>query len=231
MKIGIIGSSQEEIMPFIKEISNKRISTKAKLEFFQGNYENLNVVALFSGVCKVNAAIATQILIDDFNVDYIFMVGVAGGIDRELKVGDTVISTQIAHHDVADEILTEYHPWMKSIYFEADKNLLEIAKKANLQEKFKNKVVFGKIVTGEKFITSDGREEIISKHDPYCVDMETASVAHVCYANDIPFLAIRTISDTEEECGVDNFEKNNESSSMKSINVLKKILLEMSNNN
>lgn len=229
MKIGIIGASKDEVMPFIKEISSKHTSTKAKLEFFQGSYENVNVVAVFSGVCKVNAAIATQILIDDFDVDYIFMVGVAGGIDNKLKVGDTVISTQIAHHDVADEILTEYHPWMNSIYFETDKKLLEIAKNIKWEEKLKNRVVFGKIVTGEKFITDEGRKEIVSKYNPCCVDMETASVAQVCYANEIPFLAIRTISDTEEECGIDNFEKNSESSSIKSINILKLILLELRN--
>ena len=38
--------------------------------------------------------------------------------------------------------------------------------------------------------------------------METAAIAHVCYAQGIPFLAIRSITDTEEQSGIGNFEQN-----------------------
>ena len=38
--------------------------------------------------------------------------------------------------------------------------------------------------------------------------MESASVAHVCYVNNIPFIAIRSITDTEDHSGVANFEQN-----------------------
>ncbi|MFQ7539400.1 MAG: hypothetical protein ACLRL6_19640 [Clostridium sp.] len=34
--------------------------------------------------------------------------------------------------------------------------------------------------------------------------METAAVAHVCYVNKLPFLAIRTITDTAEHKGIGN---------------------------
>lgn len=55
--------------------------------------------------------------------------------------------------------------------------------------------------------------------------METASIAHVCYANNIPFIAIRSITDTESECGLENFELNCVSASDNSINMLEKILI------
>ena len=55
--------------------------------------------------------------------------------------------------------------------------------------------------------------------------METASVAHVCYVNNIPFLAIRSITDTESKSGIDNFQVNCVSASNNSINILKKILI------
>lgn len=106
MKIGIIGPTENEIIPFIKEISNKKVETVAMLTFYSGIYENIDVVALYCGVCKVNAAIATQILIDKFNVTHIIVTGVAGGIDNILSIGDTVISTEVAYHDVDQGILT-----------------------------------------------------------------------------------------------------------------------------
>ncbi len=220
MKIGIIGPTENEIMPFIEEISNKKVENVAMLTFYSGIY----VVALYCGVCKVNAAIATQILIDKFNVTHIIVTGVAGGIDNILNIGDTVISTEIAYHDVDKGILTEYHPWMESIYFKADSKLVELCRSMIDKNTFTQKILFGRIVTGEAFISDNGRTEIISKYHPLCVDMETASIAHVCYVNNVPFIAIRSITDTEEECGIEAFENNCVSASNNSINMVKKIL-------
>jgi len=224
MKIGIIGPSEDEIIPFINQLTNRKTTATAMLTFHSGKYKDIDVIALYCGVCKVNAAIATQILIDKFEVTHIIVTGVAGAIDKVLKIGDTVISTEIAYHDVDDGILTEYHPWMKSIYFKADSELLKLCKACLKENTFTQKIHFGKIVTGEAFISDSGRTEIISKYSPLCVDMETASIAHVCYANEIPFLAVRSITDTEDEYGNETFEKNCVSASHNSINVVKKIL-------
>ncbi|WP_411167357.1 5'-methylthioadenosine/adenosylhomocysteine nucleosidase [Clostridium sp. MB05] len=224
MRIGIIGPSEEEIMPFIEQIFNGKIEAHAMLTFYSGKYENIDVVALYCGVCKVNAAIATQILIDKFQVTHVIVTGVAGAIDNKLSIGDTVISTETAYHDVDEGILTEYHPWMKSIYFQGDIKLLELCKEMVNNNMFTHNIFFGKIVTGEAFISSSGRSDIISKYNPLCVDMETASIAHVCYVNKIPFIAIRSITDTEKEYGIEAFENNCVTASNRSINVVQKIL-------
>lgn len=224
MKIGIIGPSEDEINPFIECLSNVKVETFARLRFHEGLYNNIEVVALYCGVCKVNAAIATQVLVDQFNVTHIIVIGVAGAIDRQLQIGDTVISTEVAYHDVEDGILTEYHPWMDSIYFKADAQLIKISEKAVKNHLFKQRILFGKMVTGEAFISDRGREAIITKYNPLCVDMESASIAHVCYANRIPFIAIRSITDTEDEPGQEVFEENVVSASINSIEVVKKIL-------
>ncbi len=121
-------------------------------------------------------------------------------------------------------ILTEYHPWMESIYFKADSKLVELCRSMIDKNTFTQKILFGRIVTGEAFISDNGRTEIISKYHPLCVDMETASIAHVCYVNNVPFIAIRSITDTEEECGIEAFENNCVSVSNNSINIVKKIL-------
>ncbi len=157
MKIGVIGPTENEIMPFIEEISNKKVENVAMLTFYSGIYKNSNVVALYCGVCKVNAAIATQILIDKFNVTHIIVTGVAGGIDNILNIGDTVISTEITYHDVDEGILTEYHPWMESIYFKTDSKLVELCRAVIDKNTFTQKIFFGRIVTGEAFISDNGR--------------------------------------------------------------------------
>lgn len=67
---------------------------------------------------------------------------------------------------------------------------------------------WGRIVTGETFITDEGRQKINDKFAPFTVDMETASIAHVYNVNRIPFISIRCITDTDACRGMCNFEEN-----------------------
>lgn len=214
MRIGIIGPCEEEIYPFINRLHDVTTERYAMLSFCVGKYLNTDVVAVLCGICKVNAAIAAQILVDKFSVTHIIVTGAAGAIDKNLKIFDTVISSEVAYHDVGEEELTKFHPRMEDIYFKADSSMLKGMSEAISND---NSIVIGRMVTGEAFIAENGRDEIIKKYNPLCVDMETASIAHVCYVNAIPFVAIRTISDTSEE-SISN--KNFESAARKSIDVL-----------
>lgn len=68
-------------------------------------------------------------------------------------------------------------------------------------------VHFGKMVTGEQFIEDDNRDAINDAYSPLPVDIETASIAHVCHVNKIPFIGVRAITDTAGHKGHGNFEK------------------------
>lgn len=208
MKIGILCAGDREVAPFLDELKEPVTTEKAMLKFYEGKLGGMYVVSLYSGVCKVNAAIAAQILIDAFHVDCIINAGVAGGIDPALDLFDTVIATECVYHDVAPEILTEFHPWMESVFFKSDESLLDAAKIAAERLNMQDRLHFGRMATGEAFITDEGRQEIISGFSPLTVDMETAAVAHVCYVNKVSFIAIRSITDTAEHSGTGNFEEN-----------------------
>lgn len=227
LKVGIICAGDRELEPFLPHIENCKISEKAMLKIYEGTINGINIVILFSGVCKVNAAIATQILIDKYNVNSIINAGTCGGMVDNLDVFDTIISTEVAYHDVHDDILTGFHPWIETIYFPADKKLLELSKKAVNDMLVEHKIVFGRMVTGETFITEDGRDEINRKYSPLSVDMETASIAHVCYVYQVPFIAIRTITDTPTHSGSENFDINCEKSSEIAKEVVLNLLIEI----
>ncbi len=53
---------------------------KMRLYNNRGKYANVDTIALFCGVCKVNAAIAAQVLIDRYHITQIIDVGVAVGV-------------------------------------------------------------------------------------------------------------------------------------------------------
>ena len=205
-KIGIICASTEELAPFLPHIENDRTSEKAMLCVHEGSIAGVPVAALFCGVCKVNAALAAQMLIDNYGVDLIINAGTAGGIDRSITVFDVVAGSSVAYHDVAEGVLTQFHPWKKSVWFDTAPELLEAVRKAG--EKTGKDIHIGRMVTGEAFITDEGREHIKENFAPLSVDMETTAMAHVCFANKIDFIAVRVITDTEDCKGLGSFELN-----------------------
>ena len=208
MRVGIICAGDREVAPFLPMICECKTTEKAMLKFYEGTISDVEVVVLFSGVCKVNAAIATQILIDTYHVNIIINAGTAGGMSQNLEIYDTVISTEVAYHDVAPNILTEFHPWLETVFFKADQGLLNLTKMAVDKLKQNYKVYWGRMVTGEAFIADEGRQKINEQFAPLSVDMETASIAHVCYVNNIPFVSIRCITDTATHSGTGHFEEN-----------------------
>lgn len=229
MRIGIICAGDSEVAPFLPQICKCKVTEKAMLKFYEGIISNIEVVVLFSGVCKVNAAIATQILIDTYYADAIINAGTAGGMDEKLEIFDTVISTEVTYHDVSPDILTEFHPWLETVYFKADPQLLKLSRQAVDRLNIKSKVYLGRMVTGETFITEEGRQAINEQFSPLTVDMETASIAHVCYVNNIPFISVRSVTDTAKHIGTGHFEENCERASIIASDITIALLKELRN--
>lgn len=206
MKIGLLCAMKSEfdqLTPYLRITKETDIARTTVLE---GDIDGLAVVIAATGICKVNAAITAQLLIDKFDVTHILMVGVAGGMDPRLGVHALAFSERLAQHDVNWQWL-RHRPAPAEGYFPGDPMLLSVCKKLAEEGKFLYPAFFGTMVSGEQFIAEEGRQEIIDAWHPLCVDMESAAAAHACMANDIPFLAIRAISDTAET-GAQGFEDN-----------------------
>ena len=127
---GRLCPSEDQLAPFFAALVPQGVSKRAGLTIHEGRLGAHPVAALYSGVCKVNAAIAAQTLIDACGVDALVVSGVAGGLDAAARPFDLVIARETAYHDVAEDILTEYHPWMESIWFQSDAALLARAEAA-----------------------------------------------------------------------------------------------------
>ena len=206
--IGIICPVEAELKPYLENLADAKTFLRAMTVFYEGVLFGQKAALTSCGVGKVNAAVAAQIMIDKYAPEYIIVSGTAGGIDGKLKVGDTVISTDVVYHDLAGHMLTGFDPKMTSEYMLADKRLVKLFESAVTSSDLKQKVVFGRIATGDAFIEKAGRAKIIKTFNPLCVDMETAGVAHAAYLNGVPFIAVRSVSDTAEKSGLDTFREN-----------------------
>jgi adenosylhomocysteine nucleosidase len=224
LKTGIICPIDTEAAPFMGAISHVEKTKTAMMTVYEGIIEGASVALVRCGVCKVNAAVSAQMLITKYNVDQIIVSGTAGGMDKRVRVGDTVVSTEAVYHDVKRYNLTEHPPFMEEPVFKADERLLFLCKNMMGNKPGCHKVHFGRIVTGESFIVAKSRDTIIKNYAPLCADMETAAAAHVCYMYEVPFIAVRTIADTEKESGVNVFKKNAPMASERSFMVVSAML-------
>ena len=100
MKIGLICAFEGEGKHVLDNMEIRSEEEALKNSFYTGRFMEHEVVFVTGGIGKVSAALATQVLIDRFEVDLIIFAGVAGGLNSELNIGDTVIATETFYHDV-----------------------------------------------------------------------------------------------------------------------------------
>lgn len=98
--VGIIGAMEVEVETLKKHMKVRRTVKKAHMEFCEGVLGGKEVVVVRSGIGKVNAAVCTQILVDDFKADTVINTGIAGSLKAEINIGDIVVSTDLVHHDM-----------------------------------------------------------------------------------------------------------------------------------
>ena len=98
--IGIIGAMEVEVATLKETLKDVQITRKASMEFYAGVLEGKKVVVVRSGIGKVNAAVCTQILIDDFQAEVVINTGIAGSLNADINIGDIVVSTDLVHHDM-----------------------------------------------------------------------------------------------------------------------------------
>jgi adenosylhomocysteine nucleosidase len=230
MSIGIIGAMDEEVAILINEIILDRKEIKANMEFCCGNLWGQNVVVVRSGIGKVNSAICAQILIDDFSVDFIINVGIAGGIGIDINPGDVVIADNLVQHDIDTSVFGDrigQVPRLDTFDFKCSKELITMAKKGCLELKH-IKSFIGRIVTGDQFIADVEKIKWIKEEfDALACEMEGGSIAQVCFLNNIPFVVIRSISDNANTGAHIDYEKFKYIAVENSITILKSMLKNM----
>lgn len=201
MKIGVVCAMEEEIRELLAVLDDQKSETVAGQTFYSGRIHSQEVALVECGIGKVQAGMNTAILIDHYNPDLVINTGSAGGIGTGLKVGDVVISSGVAYHDVnstAFGYLPGQLPSRPQI-FEADKHYVELITKAAQQTNLTTHV--GLIVTGDQFISSKPAIAKIKAiyPDALASEMEGAAIGQVASQFQLPFVVIRAMSDVGDE--------------------------------
>ena len=227
-KIGIIGAMDIEVAGLKADMEIKREIRKAKMDFCEGVLKGHDVVVVKSGIGKVNAAVCTQILVDEFQVDAVINTGIAGSLNAKIDIGDIVISTNVVHHDM-DAVNFGYEPGqipqMDVFSFAADETLAKLAEEACLEVNPEISVFHGRIVSGDQFVADKAvKERIVNLFHGYCTEMEGASIAQAAYLNEVPFVILRAISDKADDSASEDYPTFEKKAAQHCINLVEKLL-------
>ena len=222
--IGIIFAMKEELEETKKQLKLSKKHQIYNLIIYECIYNNNKCFLVESGIGKVNAARTTQILISELHVDIILNVGVAGSISKDIQKCDIVVASKLAQHDFDITVFNHEKGYIPQIgkYIEADETLLNKVIKINKDIKV------GVIASGDIFVSDEIMARKISfKFKALCVEMEGAAIAEVCYLCKIPFLVLKSISDSPSE---ENNNLTHEEYLEKSSKTISNLLIQLLNN-
>ncbi|UPA17373.1 5'-methylthioadenosine/adenosylhomocysteine nucleosidase (plasmid) [Borrelia coriaceae] len=171
-------------------------------KIIKGKIFNRNVISAVVGIGKVNTGLWTSYLLSKYKISHIINCGVAGGVIGSkmpnLKLGDVVVSSEVAYHDF-DLVKFGYKVGQIPEFpqrFSSDRNLLEKALKV-IKTRLKDFNGYaGLILTGDQFIDPSYMAKIVSNfEDVVAVEMEGGALGHVAHIFNVPFIVVRAISD------------------------------------
>ncbi len=200
MKFGIIAAMPQELKILVEQLQDKVESDVLGRTYYQGRIGQHKVVLVQSGIGKVMSAMSVAILADRFEVDAIVNTGSAGAVADGIAIGDVVVATHLAYHDVDVTAFGYAYGQMagQELYYPADQALLEKLTSVLAEQEMTSHQ--GLIVTGDSFIAGQDKIAKIKQHFPevLAVEMEGAAIAQAAVNTGKPFLVIRAMSDTAQ---------------------------------
>lgn len=76
----ILCAAEEELAPFLPHLAEEQRLSRAMLTLHIGRIGGLRMVLAATGMCKVNAALAVQTVLDTVSPDFVLNAGTAGGM-------------------------------------------------------------------------------------------------------------------------------------------------------
>lgn len=193
-----------------------------KTDYIRGKYtskgKTFDIVVGRTDQTNVNAAIETERALQHFNPEYVFFVGVAGGL-KDVAVGDIVIGAEVYGYERGKSEEGNFKPRPKfgASTYELERMASAYAKSEDWIEKVKKltdqqfaptiKTLTGTIASGEKVDASTASEIhkflIQNASHALAVEMEGLGFLEVCRMRPaVKSLLLRGISDLVKDKGI-----------------------------
>ena len=205
--VGFICPMDCELAAVTRLFSEVKTVRYAGLDFYEGSIEGRRAVAVKCGVGKVFAALAAEALILGFSPDLVINTGVAGNLSDSLSIGDVVVSSAVVQHDMDTSPLGDpvgLISGINKVYIESDADAAKTV--CEVLDTLGVRYAEGVVASGDQFVAGKEKRDFIkTTFGALCCEMEGAAVGQVCYANGVPFLVLRALSDDADGASPDDF--------------------------
>lgn len=205
------GAMELEIAYFLSHMTEVKPVTYAGFNFWQGQIGQHSLVLSQTGIGTAMAAAATALGIEKFQPNLVVNQGTAGAYASELTYGDIVIGTQVFNGNALHSKKDGKHQYidMTSLEQENDFSKMFLAKPKYFHSE--EKAVAAALTVKSAYKEGEVVSGIIASFDQWnlelekikrlqletgalCEEMEAGAVAAIATANQVPFLAVRVIS-------------------------------------
>ena len=218
--LAIVSAMDEELRALLPELRSATRVRLAGRTFHCGHIRGHPAVLVLSGIGKVAAATTAALLIHEFEAPVLVFTGVAGGLHRDVNVGDVVVAHQLLQHDMdASPLFPRFEvPLTGRSHFAADPVLADALSAAARRCLDRAEALIGAdrlrgfgigeallheglVVSGDRFVASQahGAELRALLPEALAVEMEGAAVAQVCADFGVRFAVMRVISDRADD--------------------------------
>lgn len=216
--VGVLCALPQELAVLVDTLEGQETSERAGMLFHSGTLDGHAVVLAQAGMGKVNAGIATTLLIERFGARAVMFSGIAGGLDPELSIGDVVIAGHVLQHDTGwhgpdgfNTYQAGHLPFFNPVAEQghtadaaliarsrealADLALAPLSRAAGGDER-PPLIHFARVLTGDQFVNSEAvRDQLFRQFGGAAVEMEGGAMAQTCSAFGVPWLVVRALSD------------------------------------
>lgn len=167
--IAIVSAMSSELKP-VRRALGLDGRPQAESSYTRGMYKGVTVITAVTSMGLAAAQSATEGLFANagYDIDHVFVVGIAGANDPGLKIGDVVIPASVV--DERDGI--SRYP-------------------VNISDRHASGVIYStdQLAYSKKFVA------LLQDRKVSLVDMESGAIAAVCERHNCPFTIIRAVSD------------------------------------
>lgn len=197
MNIIIVAATEKEIRPLLDYL---RIEDIIAGEIVSGEYENLTLEVLITGVGMVNTAWSLgKVLFEYYELALNF--GIAGAFDKNLKIGETVLVVEDSFPEMGAENGGEFLS-LKEIALQEENEIFKPQEEINPTQLKKVSSATVNTVHGDEASI----QKFLSRRAVQLESMEGAAFMYACLKEDIPFMQVRSISNYIEKRNTDKWD-------------------------
>lgn len=185
MKVFVI-AMDNEAETVVSNLENAAESRLYGRRVVRGTLNGDEAFVVVSGVGKSNAAAATQLAIQETGAKAIYNLGVSGGLERSMQVGEIYGVSSAVQYDFD---LVQINGTEMGTLNERETPFIPCKAAGRCPAKI--------LGTGDRFNDSADDSALLKKLGVSLRDMEGAAIAHVCETAGVEFVSFKCISDVE----------------------------------